>query len=157
MWMFRGRRSIVVSCDVESSARVEFASTWDDRAPIVRVLGVLDLSTRGTVEDLVVAMYHGGDLVLDLACLTFCDCTGLGLLVRLSRRCAALGGTLRLAAPRGVVLMLMTAVDFGQAVPIYPDVMAAVAADATARSTPEASEIRHRRGARQRGPSMTGG
>jgi anti-sigma B factor antagonist len=122
----------VVFSDTGSSARVEFVSVRDGLASVVGVLGVLDLATVGAVEDLVAAMYHGGDLVMDLSSLDFCDCTGLGLFVRISRSCAALGGSLRLAAAQGVVMMLMTAVDFGQTVPIYPDVMAAVHAGATA-------------------------
>jgi anti-anti-sigma factor len=99
----------------------------------VRLSGVLDLATVAAVDDLIIGVCRDSDLVLDLSELDFCDCAGLGLFVRLTRRYARLGGAVRLAAPRGLVLMVMSALNFGDAVPAYPDLATALRGDATGR------------------------
>jgi anti-anti-sigma factor len=97
---------------------------------VVRVTGELDLGSVEAVEDaLMRAADEPADLVLDLSGLAFCDCTGLSLFVRLSRRCAAAGRRQRLAAPQGVVRMVLVVTRFGQAVPVYATVAGAVCAD----------------------------
>lgn len=99
-------------------------------APVVaRLTGELDLGSVGAVEDaLVRTADESGDLVLDLSGLAFCDCTGLSLLIRLSRRCAAGGGRLRLAAPQEIVRMVLVVTRFVDAVPVYATVAGAVGA-----------------------------
>jgi anti-anti-sigma factor len=102
---------------------------------VLRLSGVLDLATVRAVEDLITALWGGGDLVLDLTGLRFCDCTGLGMFIRLSRQCAIVGRSLRLVATGGPVLMVMTALKFGDTVPVYADLPAARYAGDAHRTT----------------------
>ncbi|MEU5901838.1 MULTISPECIES: STAS domain-containing protein [unclassified Streptomyces] len=60
--------------------------------------GELDLDTVARIEPELMLVTAGGgtEVVLDLAGLTFCDTSGVQLLLRLHRRCAADGARLRL-------------------------------------------------------------
>ncbi|MEU5999007.1 STAS domain-containing protein [Streptomyces sp. NPDC047197] len=60
--------------------------------------GELDLDTVARIEPELMLVTAGGGtkVVLDLAGLTFCDTSGVKLLLRLHRRCAADGARLRL-------------------------------------------------------------
>jgi anti-anti-sigma factor len=76
---------------------------------VVRVSGELDIRTceglersTGELVDL------GRRVVLDLSELTFCDSTGLAVLVRLHKRAELAGGTLVLRSPVPRVLNLLT-------------------------------------------------
>jgi anti-anti-sigma factor len=131
----------MVASDRESSASVDLIDVRHGRTVVLRLSGILDLATVPAVEDLITALWSSGDLVLDLADLRLCDCTGLGMFVRLSRRCAAMGRSLRLVAPGGLVLTVMTMLEFGDTVPVYTDLTAARRADAAHRTarTPTAA------------------
>ncbi|MGW6316555.1 MULTISPECIES: STAS domain-containing protein [unclassified Streptomyces] len=60
--------------------------------------GELDLDTVARIEPELMLVTAGGgtEVVLDLAGVTFCDTSGVKLLLRLHRRCAADGVRLRL-------------------------------------------------------------
>jgi anti-anti-sigma factor len=50
---------------------------------------------------------HPGQIVIDLSGASFCDASGLAVLVGVSRRAAPLGGALRLAAPAPLLAELL--------------------------------------------------
>ena len=52
----------------------------------------------GYVRDVIDA--HGGQVLLDVAGLSFCDACGLGAFARMSRHAAQAGSSVRLVAPR---------------------------------------------------------
>jgi anti-sigma B factor antagonist len=67
---------------------------------VLRIHGELDISTADQLR--LAAGPHlgaGGRLVLDLSRVTFCDSTGLAVLVGFHKRLAASGGGLELSAP----------------------------------------------------------
>jgi anti-anti-sigma factor len=78
--------------------------TWgiysDGHLVVVALDGELDLASGpGLARQLDPLAEAGRHLILDLGALTFCDCTGLALLLRWQRRAAAAGGALHLVAP----------------------------------------------------------
>ncbi|MFB7934042.1 MULTISPECIES: STAS domain-containing protein [Streptomyces] len=64
-------------------------------------------------------------IVLDLEQVPFMDSSGLSALVYGARRAGALGGTLRLAAPRDQVRRLLELTGLSTAVEVFPGVRAA--------------------------------
>jgi anti-sigma B factor antagonist len=71
-----------------------------DAGTVLRIRGELDISTADQLRR--AAGPHvaaGGRLVLDLSRVTFCDSTGLAVLVGFHKRLAASGGSLELYAP----------------------------------------------------------
>ena len=71
-----------------------------DGGTVLRIHGELDISTADQLRR--AAGPHlgaGGHLVLDLSRVTFCDSTGLAVLVGFHKRLAASGGGLELYAP----------------------------------------------------------
>jgi anti-sigma B factor antagonist len=76
---------------------------------VVRVSGELDIRTCERLERMTGELVDvGRRVVLDLSELTFCDSTGLAVLVRLHKRAETAGGTLVLRAPVPRVLNLLT-------------------------------------------------
>jgi anti-anti-sigma factor len=75
----------------------------DGGTTAVALAGELDLDTAERIEPALTGLAGGarGDLLLDLADLTFCDSSGAALLVRVHRRCAAAGVRLRVSRLRG--------------------------------------------------------
>ncbi|MFJ5551787.1 STAS domain-containing protein [Streptomyces sp. NPDC093225] len=68
-----------------------------DWGPGVAVVGELDVHTVAAVEPRLARLAdHGGDLVLDLSGVAFCDSSGIALFLRLDRRCARAGARLLL-------------------------------------------------------------
>jgi anti-anti-sigma factor len=66
-----------------------------DRGPGVAVVGELDVHTVTAVEPRLDRLADaGGDLVLDVSGLAFCDSSGIALFLRLDRRCARAGSRL---------------------------------------------------------------
>jgi anti-sigma B factor antagonist len=68
---------------------------------VITVAGELDLGGREHLRDSLEELLTGGccRIVVDLRDLTFCDSTGLGILVGARKRANALGGWLRLTIP----------------------------------------------------------
>ena len=76
---------------------------------VVQVSGELDIRTCERLERAAGELVdQGRRVVLDLAELTFCDSTGLAVLVRLHKRADTAGGTLVLRSPVPRVQNLLT-------------------------------------------------
>jgi anti-anti-sigma factor len=74
------------------------------RAAVVRVGGRLDARTSPRLlEHCLAARASGGHLVLNLADVTFLSSSGVGVLLVLTEKVRADGGTLRLASPSPAV------------------------------------------------------
>ena len=107
--------------------------TWDVRArgelAVVAVSGELDIdSGPGLEAELASVADAGRPLILDLAGLRFCDCSGLSLFLRVQQRARAAGGSLHLAALTPRVLRVITAARLADVLPITASVADAVAA-----------------------------
>jgi anti-anti-sigma factor len=61
----------------------------------------------------------GSRVVVDLAGLTFMDCSSLAALVSARRQALEAGGDLLLAAPRGTVLWLLSLIDPDGLLPVF--------------------------------------
>jgi anti-anti-sigma factor len=78
--------------------------TWgiysDGHLLVVALDGELDLASGPALAQQLDPLAKAGrHLVLDLGALSFCDCTGLTLILRWQRQAAAAGGALHLVAP----------------------------------------------------------
>ena len=109
--------------------------SWDiqahGRLAVVLVDGELDVATApGLGEELTPLAEAGRDLVLDLAGVRFCDCTGLSLFLRVQKQAAACGGSLHLTAATVQVRRLVTVARLSDVLPVTgrtADVVAALA------------------------------
>lgn len=66
-------------------------------------------------------------LLLDMRDVTFCDSTGLGVLIRVQQRAAAAGGWLRLVAPVPAVRRALEITNLDRLIPAYATTAEAVA------------------------------
>ena len=91
--------------------------------------GELDLvCARVLREQLLSVLRPGaGRLVVDLSEVSFCDASGLAVLVGTGRRARLLGGVLRLAAPTHAVIAALRISGLLQQFDIFPTVLAATA------------------------------
>jgi anti-sigma B factor antagonist len=103
---------------------------YDDGVALVALVGELDLSVVGlldaAVQEVVAAGLHL--VVVDLSGLTFCDSSGLGVLLRASRAVRSAGGTLLVAGAHDAVQRLLQLTSMERALTIVPDVSAALTA-----------------------------
>jgi anti-sigma B factor antagonist len=111
----------------ELSATLRVSSYDRDHGTVLVLAGELDLGTRTALTD------HLGQLkdrpliyvVAEVSNLRFCDCAGLGALLRVRRWAAASGGWLRLAAPTDRLRALLRITALESALPCFPTIEAA--------------------------------
>lgn len=96
---------------------------------LVRLRGEIDLGTApGLRERLFELLQPGvGLIVLDLSEVSFCDASGLGVLVGSHRRATRLGITLRLTALRPPIARLLHIHGLDRSLAIYPALSDALA------------------------------
>jgi anti-sigma B factor antagonist len=103
----------------EVQLRIERVPAHDSGTSVFRLSGALDLTTvdqlRATVGPVCA---DGGEVVLDLSALSFCDSTGVGAFVWLHRQATAAGGRLLLAAPRRYVRDVLRISGVDRAIPV---------------------------------------
>ncbi|WP_328333503.1 STAS domain-containing protein [Streptomyces sp. NBC_00455] len=98
--------------------------------PVIEISGELDHHTapdvRGALTGL--ALNAGQQLVLDLGGLTFCDSTGLTVMIAARNRALAADATIVLAAVPASVSRTLSLVGLDQVFPAHPTAEAAEAA-----------------------------
>lgn len=96
----------------------------DDGLVLLALAGELDAAVVGHVQDTVDGVLADGLrlVVVDLTALEFCDSTGLGTLVRTSRRLTASGGRCVVAGARGPVLRLLRLMSMERVLDLADDV-----------------------------------
>ena len=86
-----------------------------DGYTIVSISGEIDFARAPVVREHLLGLLRPGasQLVVDLSGVTFCDASGLAVLVGVARRAGLLGGALRLAAPAPLVstVLRLTGLD----------------------------------------------
>ncbi|QXJ22283.1 STAS domain-containing protein [Actinomadura graeca] len=94
---------------------------------VIAIIGELDIaSTPSLRERLNTALRNVGPrVVIDLSGVTFCDASGLALLVGARRRAEPAGTTMVLAAPRPQMAKLLRITGLTRAFTIRPSVTAA--------------------------------
>jgi anti-sigma B factor antagonist len=98
---------------------VEEPAGESNGATVLRIHGELDISTADQLRRAAAPyLAAGGRLVLDLSKVTFCDSTGLAVLVGFHKRLTALGGGLELYAPVQRVQHLLTITGLNRVFPV---------------------------------------
>jgi len=86
-----------------------------DGYAIVTISGEIDIARAPALREQLIGLLRPGAsrLVVDLSGVTFCDASGLAVLVGVARRVGLLGGVLRLAAPTPLVstVLRLTGLD----------------------------------------------
>jgi anti-sigma B factor antagonist len=67
-------------------------------------------------------------VIADMTATTFCDSSGIGMLVRAHKQAAANGAEVRLVVPSPVVLRSLALASIDHLLPIYPSLSMALAA-----------------------------
>jgi anti-sigma B factor antagonist len=101
---------------------------------VVELAGELDLATVQVLDARLAALgeYRLPRMVIDVTALTFCDCSGLGALVRARNEAVAGGGWLRLCGAAGMLAKMIKIARMASVLPGYPSV-----ADALAGPSPD--------------------
>jgi anti-anti-sigma factor len=104
-------------------------------AVVVALPAEIDMANAGEVgQQLGSAVAAGaGTVIADMTATTFCDSSGIGMLVRAHKQAAANRAELRLVVPAAAVLRSLTLVSIDQLVPIYPGLSMALAAGPSRR------------------------
>jgi anti-anti-sigma factor len=108
---------------------LRFSARRVDGYTIATLAGELDVACSPVLREhlLGVLTPRASRLVVDLSKVTFCDASGLAVLVGTGRRASLLGGVLRLAAPAPVVTAALRMSGLLRQFDIFPTVLAATA------------------------------
>lgn len=95
---------------------------------IAELTGELDVASAPALRDQLLSLLRPGSnrLVVDLSGVSFCDASGLAVLVNTGRRARLLGGFLRLAAVSPQAGRVLTITGLHRHLAIFPTVQAAV-------------------------------
>jgi anti-anti-sigma factor len=95
---------------------------------IAELTGELDIASAPALRDQLLSLLRPGSsrLVIDLSRVSFCDASGLAVLVNTARRARLLGGFLRLAAVSPQVGKVLNITGLHQHLASFPTVQAAV-------------------------------
>lgn len=106
-----------------------FAARTEDGYVIASLGGELDVACTAVLRERLAGLLRprGSELVIDLSKVSFCDSSGLAVLVGTGRRARALGGALRLAAPAPAVASALRLSGLLRQFDVFPTVVAATA------------------------------
>jgi anti-sigma B factor antagonist len=95
---------------------------------VADLAGELDLASAPALREQLLGLLRPGSsgLVLDLSRVSFCDSSGLAVVVGTGRRARLLGGFLRLAAVSPPVARMMQLTGLHRHLPVFPTVEAAL-------------------------------
>jgi anti-sigma B factor antagonist len=102
---------------------------YDSQDTVVVLTGELDVATApflGSRLD-ILRQTSRRRLVVDVSALRFCDCSGLGALVRAHRRATETGGWVRLCGATGNIEMIIRITQVPSILGCYADAAAALA------------------------------
>jgi anti-sigma B factor antagonist len=99
---------------------------------VVMVSGELDIASAPVLREQLLGLLRPGAsrIVIDLSGVTFCDASGLAVLVGASRRARLLDGVLRLAAPTPLVATVLRLTGLHSRFEIFATVPEAIGAPA---------------------------
>lgn len=105
---------------------------------IVTLCGELDIASAPALRERLLGVLsgHSSELVMDLANVSFCDASGLAVLMNTGRRATLLGGGLRLAAPSVPVLVALEVTGLHWQFATFASVTAALASSPAAEDRP---------------------
>jgi len=125
-----------------------FSTRLQDGYTVATLSGELDVACTPELREQLLAVLTpwASRLVLDLSGISFCDASGLAVLVSTSRRAALLGGLLRVVAPSSPVDVALQESGLLRLFDIFPTVAAATKAQQVTRRVPRASAHAAHRG-----------
>lgn len=108
---------------------LEFSARTQDGYTIASLAGELDIASTPVLREQLLSLLRPGasKLVIDLSKVTFCDTSGLAVLVGTGRRARLLGGVVRLAAPAPAVTSALRLSGMLGQFDDFPSVAAAIA------------------------------
>lgn len=103
-----------------------------DGYTVATISGDLDIACVPVLREQLLGVLrpHASRIVIDLSGVTFCDASGLAMLVGVDRRARALDGVLRLAAPALPVERILRLTGLDLHFQVYATVPAAISAPA---------------------------
>ncbi len=107
---------------------------WSGSAVIVKMPTEIDISNSGAVEAALTAALALGarSMLVDMTATGFCDCSGVGALVRTFARATALGSTFGLVVATAPVRRILAVTSTDQFITVHPDLTAAQAGEPSA-------------------------
>jgi anti-anti-sigma factor len=103
-----------------------------DGYAIVKISGEIDIARTPVLREQLLGLLRpsASRLVVDLSGVTFCDASGLAVLVGVARRVGLLGGSLRLAAPPPLMSTVLRLTGLDSRFEIFATVPEAIGARA---------------------------
>ena len=101
-----------------------------DGYTIATISGEIDIASAPVLREQLLGLLrpHASRIVIDLSGVTFCDASGLAVLVAASRRAGLLGGVLRLAAPAPLTAAVLRLTGLDSRFEIFATVPDAISA-----------------------------
>ncbi len=101
---------------------VEVSVAYRATHTIVRLCGEIDIATAPGLRERILDLLQPGMwlVILDLSGVSFCDASGLGVLVGSHHHATRLGITLRLTAPQPQISMLLRIHGLDRVLATYP-------------------------------------
>jgi anti-sigma B factor antagonist len=123
-----------------------FAAQTAGGLSIAELTGELDIASAPALRDQLLSLLRPGSnrLVIDLSRVSFCDASGLAVLVNTARRARLLGGFLRLAAVSPQVGRVLNITGLHQHLANFPTVQAAATRAQTAQDRKSGAVARMR-------------
>ena len=115
-----------------------FASHVRDGYTIAELSGELDIACVPILREQLLGLLRpdASHLVVDLSRVSFCDASGLAVLIGTGRRAALLGGVLRLVAPAPSTMTVVRALGLHRRLKIFSSVLAATTGVESVRRGP---------------------
>lgn len=119
---------------------LRFSARRQDGFTIVTLTGELDIGCAPVLREQLLGLLRGraARLIIDLSRVTFCDASGLAVLVGTARRARLIGGVLRLAAPAPDTTAALRITGLGRQFDIFATVPAAITNSLAGRRVPHA-------------------
>lgn len=119
-----------------TNSGLHVSARTEDRITIAELAGELDIASAPDLRERLLALLRptSGRLIIDLSRVSFCDTSGLAVLIGTSRRATLLGGFLRLAAVPPEVSQVLRSSGLDRYLATFPTVSAAASAASTPSS-----------------------
>jgi anti-anti-sigma factor len=113
--------------DTDRPPGLRFVSHTQNGYTIAELSGELDIVCVPTLRGQLLGVLRpdAGRLVVDLSRVSFCDASGLAVLISTGRRAELLGGFLRLVPPTPPVMLVMRVTGLHRRLDIFPTLLAA--------------------------------
>jgi anti-sigma B factor antagonist len=123
----------------DTRALLSASSHHQDGWSVVAAAGELDIATAPILRDRLLAAITAAEappnLIIDLSGVSFCDASGLRVLVGAHRQVHQRGGRLRVVCPEGPVLRILRITALTRLLPIHPTLAHALTDDTAPAQT----------------------